>query len=73
MPKSRPYLCGTDEGDVAFRASRGNFALVWVQSKSLAIPPYARTQQSAAEWHELARILLDETRIDVAHRQPEDL
>ena len=23
-----------DEGDVAFRASRGNFGLVWVQSKT---------------------------------------
>lgn len=60
-----------DEGDVAFRASRGNFALVWVQSKGLALPPYAAwTQQSAAEWHELARILLHETGIDVAHSQP---
>lgn len=60
-----------DEGDVAFRASRGNFALVWVQSKGLALPPYAAwTQQSAREWHELARILRDETGIDVAHSQP---
>jgi hydrogen cyanide synthase HcnC len=31
-----------DEGDVAFRASRGNFALVWVQSKGLGMPEYAR-------------------------------
>jgi len=30
-----------DEGDVAFRASRGNFALVWVQSKGLGMPEYA--------------------------------
>ena len=29
-----------DEGDVAFRASRGNFALVWVQSKGLGMPAY---------------------------------
>jgi hydrogen cyanide synthase HcnC len=60
-----------DEGDVAFRASRGNFALVWVQSKGLALPPYAAwTQQSAREWHDLARILRDETGVDVAHSQP---
>ncbi|MCV9934817.1 FAD-binding oxidoreductase [Boseaceae bacterium BT-24-1] len=60
-----------DEGDVAFRASRGNFALVWVQSKGLALPPYAAwTQQSAREWHDLARILSDETGVDVAHSQP---
>jgi glycine/D-amino acid oxidase-like deaminating enzyme len=30
-----------DEGDVALRASRGNFALVWVQSKGLGMPAYA--------------------------------
>ena len=27
-----------DEGDVAFRASRGNFGLVWVQGKGAAAP-----------------------------------
>lgn len=60
-----------DEGDVAFRASRGNFALVWVQSKGLALPPYAAwTQRSASQWHDLSRILKDETGIDVAHSQP---
>ena len=30
-----------DEGDRAVRASRGNFALVWVQSKGLGLPEYA--------------------------------
>jgi len=29
-----------DEGDHAFRASRGNFGLVWVQSKGLGAPHY---------------------------------
>jgi glycine/D-amino acid oxidase-like deaminating enzyme len=28
-----------DEGDVAYRASRGNFALISVQRKGLGIPP----------------------------------
>ena len=27
-----------DEGDIAFRASRGNFALIWVQSKGGGMP-----------------------------------
>ena len=37
-----------DEGDSAFRASRGNFGLVWVQSKGLNAPAYARwTRRSA--------------------------
>ena len=30
-----------DEGDAAVRASRANFALVWVQSKGLGLAPYS--------------------------------
>lgn len=45
-----------DEGDVAFRASRGNFGLVWVQSKGVEMPDYARwTRRSVALWPEFAR------------------
>ncbi len=40
-----------DEGDVAHRASRGNFALVWVQGKGVGMPDYARwTLASAMAW-----------------------
>ena len=40
-----------DGGDGAFRASRGNFGLVWVQSKGMEAPHYARwSQRSAAAW-----------------------
>src|SRR5258708_37183703 len=40
-----------DEGDVAFRASRGNFGLVWVQSKGDGAPHYQPwPRQSADEW-----------------------
>ena len=35
-----------DEGDRAVRASRGNFALVWVQSKGLGLAPYAGDRKS---------------------------
>jgi hydrogen cyanide synthase HcnC len=60
-----------DEGDVAFRASRGNFALVWVQSKGLGMPEYAMwSRRSAEQWHQLAGVLSEETGIDVAHSQP---
>jgi len=60
-----------DEGDVAFRASRGNFALVWVQSKGHGMPDYALwSRRSANDWHGLAAILDEETGIDVAHSQP---
>ena len=54
-----------DEGDVAFRASRGNFALVWVRGKGLEMPAYARwTMRSSELWHDFAAGLADETGID---------
>lgn len=60
-----------DEGDTALRPSRGNFALVWVQSKGLGMPEYAGwTVQGASLWPELAARLRDETGIDVHLRQP---
>ncbi|MFC7517547.1 NAD(P)/FAD-dependent oxidoreductase [Herbaspirillum sp. GCM10030257] len=60
-----------DEGDDGFRASRGNFGLVWVQGKGYGFTPYARwTRQSAAMWPTLAQKLLSETGIDVQLQQP---
>jgi len=74
-----------DEGDVAHRAARGNFGLIWVQGKGrpegeyrsaqregrpVSLPPYAAwTQRSAREWPRLAALLREETGIDVALRQ----
>lgn len=44
-----------DEGDVALRASRGNFGLVWGQSKGDGMPPYAEwTRLSIRLWPALA-------------------
>jgi hydrogen cyanide synthase HcnC len=60
-----------DEGDVAFRASRGNFALVWVQNKGLGMPQYGLwTLRSAEAWTAFADMLLVQTGIDVAYRRP---
>jgi glycine/D-amino acid oxidase-like deaminating enzyme len=60
-----------DEGDVALRASRDNFGLVWVQSKGLGNPAYQRWSRSSSElWLELARDLLAETGIGVGHHRP---
>src|SRR5262249_2550714 len=60
-----------DEGDVAYRASRGNFALVWVQGKGLGMPEYAVwTKRSSDNWAELADALRDETGPDVPFRRP---
>lgn len=60
-----------DEGDVAPRASRGNFALVWVQSKGLGMPEYAAwSRRSAGLWPTLAASLGEETGLDVKLEQP---
>ncbi len=60
-----------DEGDVALRASRGNFALVWVQSKGLGMPAYARwTVQSVGLWDRFADELKQQTGIDVSYQRP---
>lgn len=59
-----------DEGDVAYRASRGNFGLVWVQSKGLGASHYQRwTRESAAAWPALAAELGERTGIDVGLEQ----
>lgn len=59
-----------DEGDVAFRASRGNFALVWVQSKGLGMAPYAAWSVRAARaWGGFASMLREETGFDVSLEQ----
>ena len=40
-----------DEGDITKRASRANFALVWVQSKGLGLAAYAGwTIRSSNAW-----------------------
>lgn len=60
-----------DEGDIAHRASRGNFGLIWVQSKGLGAPYYQRwSRLSAAEWPALAAALAARTGLDTALEQP---
>lgn len=59
-----------DEGDVALRASRGNFGLVWVQGKGDTLPEYAAvTRQSIRLWPALAQRLQQTTGIDVQLQQ----
>ena len=60
-----------DEGDTAVRASRANFALVWVQSKGLGLPEYAAwTIRSSNAWGEFAASLKAETGLDVGFERP---
>lgn len=59
-----------DGDDGSFRASRGNFGLVWVQSKGMKQPRYASwSQQSAAAWAGFAAELEDSTGRSVGLKQ----
>ncbi len=59
-----------DEGDRAFRAARGNFGLVWVQSKGDGAPHYTRwTRMSADRWPGLAAELLEAVGADTHHER----
>ncbi len=59
-----------DGDDGAFRASRGNFGLIWVQGKGLGAPAYARwTRRSAAEWPAFAAELEQDAGCGLALRQ----
>jgi len=60
-----------DEGDIAKRASRANFALVWVQSKGLGMPEYMGwTVRSSESWRQLADELKVQTGLDVSFQRP---
>ena len=57
-----------DEGDVAHRASRGNFCLVWVQGKGDGSPSYAAWARESAElFPGFARELQDLTGVDIGY------
>jgi len=59
-----------DQGDTAFRASRGNFGLVWLSSKGGGMPRYARwTRDAVRLWPELHEELLGVTGVDSGLQQ----
>ncbi len=58
-----------DGADDDFRASRGNFGLIWIQGKGEKAPHYAMwSRQSANLWSAFAKDLLAETGVDVAYQ-----
>ena len=71
LASARPRVAMLDEGDVALRAARGNFALVWVQGKGLGMPQYGMwTLRAAESWTAFADMLQVQTGIDVHYRRP---
>lgn len=60
-----------DQDDGAFRASRGNFGLVWVHGKGTTMPDYVQwTKQGLRLWPELQQELFDLTGVDSGLQQP---
>ena len=59
-----------DEDDLSLRASRGNFALVWLQSKGFGMHAYARwTRRSVDLWRQFATTLEYEAGTNIALEQ----
>jgi len=70
MAKNGVRVAVLDGGDRDFRASRGNFGLVWVQGKGADFPAYAQlTRRAAQQWRDFADELQDATGVDVALQQ----
>ncbi|MEL0025106.1 MAG: FAD-dependent oxidoreductase, partial [Alphaproteobacteria bacterium] len=67
--RGQSVIC-LDGSDVDFRASRGNFGLVWVQGKGLQAPHYAAWSQKAVrEYPDFVAGLRDDTGVEVSLQQ----
>ena len=70
LSKQGYRIAVVDGSDRSFRASRGNFGLVWVQGKGWDYAPYAQWCQEAANlWPEFNRQLAEETGIDTSYQR----
>jgi len=64
-------VCLLDQGDVALRASRGNFGLIGLAGKGAGRPEYAGwTQSSCRLWGSLHQELLELSGVDSGFAQP---
>lgn len=71
LARAGDAVCVLDGSDDAFRASRGNFGLIWVQNKGIGRSAYARwTMLAARTWPSLATELQQSTGVDLELRQP---
>ena len=60
-----------DEEDSTYRASRGNFGLVWVQGKGVGRPEYALWSRASSErWFALADALVEDSGISPCYLRP---
>ena len=60
-----------DEEDATYRASRGNFGLVWVQGKGVGRPEYALWSRASSErWFALAEALVEDCGLAPCYERP---
>lgn len=70
LAKRQARVILLDREDFRLTASRGNFGLVWVQSKGFGMPRYAQWSQEAAErWPVFSEQLESETGIALSYEQ----
>ena len=71
ISRSNHRILVLDEGDQAFRASRGNFGLVWVQGKGADHAAYAQWSGYAADlWPDFNQSLCHESGVDIDYHRP---
>ena len=60
-----------DEEDATYRASRGNFGLVWVQGKGVGLPEYALWSRASSErWFGLSEALSEDCGLAPCYERP---
>ncbi len=70
LTKRQARVIILDREDFRLTASRGNFGLVWVQSKGFGMPRYAQWSQEAAErWPAFSEQLESETGLALSYQQ----
>lgn len=68
--KAGQSVAVVDGTDIDFRASRGNFGLVWVQSKGLEHPEYARwTQKAVGLYSEFVQELEAQASTEISYQR----
>jgi len=70
LARNKYRVAVLDGSDRSFRASRGNFGLVWVQGKGWDYAPYAQwTGQAANLWPEFVAELTDKTGVETDYQR----
>ena len=71
LARAGPRVAVLDEEDATYRASRGNFGLVWVQGKGAGRPEYALWSRASSErWFALSDALVEDCGLPPHYGRP---